>query len=153
MWCSPILNKLGLGGTFDHLHEGHEFLIKTALRLAHQIEIGLTSQDLLKNKKAHSKLEDYATRKQNLKNFINSFTGLDRVNIVEIKSWDDMAKYSQSPDYDGLIVSEETYSNALKLNDLREEKGMDRLILIIIPLIKDKNKNKISSTSIRQNLR
>ncbi|MFW9772538.1 MAG: hypothetical protein ACFFEO_10315, partial [Candidatus Thorarchaeota archaeon] len=59
----------------------------------------------------------------------------------------------QSPDYDGLIVSEETYPNALKLNDLREEKGMERLILIIIPLIKDKNKKKISSTSIRQNLR
>lgn len=108
---------------------------------------------MLKNKEAYSKLEDYATRKQNLRDFIRSFTDLNRVNIVEIKSWDDMAKYSQNPEYEGLIVSEETYSNALKLNDLREEKGMNRLILIVIPLIKDKNQMKISSTSIRQNLR
>ncbi|MFX1498487.1 MAG: pantetheine-phosphate adenylyltransferase [Promethearchaeota archaeon] len=148
-----MLNKLGLGGTFDHLHEGHKYLLKTALRLSHQIEIGLTSQDLLKNKKAYSKLENYATRKQNLRAFLKSVADLNRVNIVEIKSWDDMAKYSQNPEYEGLIVSEETYSNALKLNDLREEKGMNRLILIVIPLIKDKNSKKISSTSIRQNLK
>lgn len=142
-----------MGGTFDHLHQGHKYLIKTALRLSHKIEIGLTSQDLLKNKKAHSKLEDYATRKKNLKDFIKSFTDLNRVNIVEIKSWDDMAKYSQNPEYDGLIVSEETYSNAVKLNDLREKKDMERLILIVIPMIKDKNNKKISSTSIRENLK
>jgi len=149
----PILNKLGMGGTFDHLHQGHKYLIRIALRLAHKIEIGLTSQDLLKNKKTHSKLEDYATRKKKLKDFIKSFTDLNRVSIVEIKSWDDMAKYSQNPEYDGLIVSEETYLNAVKLNDLREKKGMDRLILIVIPIIKDKNYKKISSTSIRENLK
>lgn len=108
---------------------------------------------MLKNKKAYSKLENYATRKQNLRAFLKSVADLNRVNIVEIKSWDDMAKYSQNPEYEGLIVSEETYSNALKLNDLREEKGMNRLILIVIPLIKDKNSKKISSTSIRQNLK
>ena len=56
-----------MGGTFDHLHEGHKFLVKIALRLSNSIEIGLTSQELLKNKKAPSKLEDYDTRKNKLK--------------------------------------------------------------------------------------
>ena len=41
-----------MGGTFDHLHDGHKFLLRTALRLSNNIEIGLTSQKLLKNKKA-----------------------------------------------------------------------------------------------------
>lgn len=141
-----------MGGTFDHLHEGHKFLLKTALNLSHQIEIGLTSQELLKNKKYYSKLENYRTRENNLKHFISSFTDLNRVNIVEIKDWDDMAMYSQDPEYEGLIVSQETYSNAVKLSELREEKGLSPLILIVIPLIRDKERKKISSTAIREKL-
>ena len=74
-----------MGGTFDHLHDGHKSLLRTALKLSQNIEIGLTSQNLLKNKKAASKLEDYNTRETNLKNFICSLTDLSRVNIVEIK--------------------------------------------------------------------
>ena len=141
-----------MGGTFDHLHDGHKFLLKTALKISQNIEIGLTSQKLLNNKKAASKLEDYNTRKTNLINFLSSFTDLSRVNIVEIKNWDEMAKYSQDPDYEGLILSQETYSNAVKLNELREEKGLNPLVLIVIPLIKDKSNQKVSSTAIREKL-
>ncbi len=141
-----------MGGTFDHLHDGHKFLLRTALNISHFIEIGLTSQELLKNKKASSKLEDYNTREANLRSFINSFTDLNRVNIVEIKNWDDMATYSQDPDYEGLILSQETYSNAVKLNELREEKGLNPIVLIVVPLLKDKNNKKISSTAIREKL-
>jgi pantetheine-phosphate adenylyltransferase len=63
-----------------------------------------------------------------------------------------MNKYAQDPQYEGLIISQETYGNALKLNESRVKKGLGPLILIVIPLIKDKNNNKISSTSIRENL-
>ncbi len=141
-----------MGGTFDHLHEGHKFLLKTALGLSEKVEIGLTTQNLLENKKYASKLEDYQTREKNLKKFIISFADLKRVNIAEIKDWDDMSKYAQDPEYDALIVSQETYENAIKLNENREEKGLDPLILIVIPIIKDKKNNKISSTSIREKL-
>ena len=141
-----------MGGTFDHLHDGHRFLLRTALKVSNNIEIGLTSQRLLKNKEFASKLEDYNTRERNLKDFISSFTDLSRVNIVEIKNWDDMAKYSQDPDYEGLILSQETYQNAVRLNELREEKGLDPIILIVVPLLKDKNNKRISSTAIREKL-
>jgi pantetheine-phosphate adenylyltransferase len=141
-----------MGGTFDHLHDGHKYLLKTAFSLSHFVEIGLTSQELLVNKKAASKLEDYRTREQNLKVFISSIADLNRVNIVEITNWNDMAKYSQDPNYEGLILSQETYSNAVKLNELREQKGLKPIILIVIPLLKDKNNEKISSTAIRENL-
>lgn len=141
-----------MGGTFDHLHDGHKYLLRTALKLSNFVEIGLTSQELLKNKKAFSKLEDYDTRKANLKAFISSLTDINRINIVEIKDWDDMARYSQDPDYEGLILSQETYLNGVKLNELREEKGLAPLILIVIPLLKDENNKKINSTAIREKL-
>jgi pantetheine-phosphate adenylyltransferase len=114
------------------------------------VEIGLTSQALLKNKQFSSKLEDYNTRKENLKTFIKSIANLNRINIVEIKNWADMDNYAQDPEYEGLIVSQETYENALKLNENREKKGLSPLILIVIPLLKNKDKIKISSTSIRE---
>ena len=141
-----------MGGTFDHLHVGHKFLLRTALKLSKTIEIGLTSQGLLKNKNSPSKLEDYNTRKNNLETFISTFTDINRVSIVEIQNWDDMAKYSQDPEYEGLVVSQETYSNAVKLSEQREAKGLEPLILIVIPLLKDKNNIKISSTAIRAEL-
>lgn len=97
-------------------------------------------------------MEDYETRKENLKAFIKSIADLKRINIVDIKNWADMNKYAQDPEYEGLIVSQETYENALKLNKNREEMGLEPLILIVIPIIKDKNNKKISSTSIRDNM-
>ncbi|MFX0040794.1 MAG: pantetheine-phosphate adenylyltransferase [Promethearchaeota archaeon] len=147
-----MLKKVGLGGTFDHLHEGHKFLLKIALSLSKFVEIGLTSQDLLKNKQYASKLEDYETRKENLKSFLNSITDLNRISIVEIKNWEDMDKYAQDPEYEGLVISQETYDNALKLNEGREKKGLKPLVLIVIPLLKNKNNIKISSTLIRKRL-
>ena len=97
-------------------------------------------------------MENYETRKENLKTYIKSIADLKRINIVDIKNWDDMNKYAQDPEYEGLIVSQETYENALKLNNNREEMGLKPLILIVIPIIKDKNKKKISSTSMRDNM-
>ena len=143
---------MGLGGTFDHLHEGHKYLLKIALSISEFVEIGLTSQDLLKNKQYFSKLENYQARKNNLNDYINSFADLNRVNIVEISNWSEMDKYAQDPEYDGLIVSQETYDNALKLNENRVKKGLEPLVLIVIPLLKDEKNNKISSISIREKI-
>jgi len=142
-----------LGGTFDHLHEGHKLFIKIALSISEKVEIGLTTQDLLKNKQFSSALEDFETRKAHLELFISSITDLKRVKIVEIRNWVEMDKYAQDPDYDGLVVSQETYNNALKLNESREKKGLNSLVLIVIPLIKDKENKKISSTSIREKIK
>ncbi len=85
-----------------------------------------------------------------MKTFIKSIADLKRITIVEIKNWADMDKYAQDPEYEGLIVSQETYENAVKLNENREDKGLNPLILIVIPLLKDKYNNKFSSTSIRE---
>ncbi len=144
---------MGLGGTFDHLHEGHKFLLRTALSISDKVEIGLTSQDLLKNKQCFSELESFKKREENLIKFLESFSDLKRIKIVEIKNWDDMDKYAQDPRYEGLVVSQETYENALNLNENRENKGLNPLILIVIPIIKNKENKRLSSTSIRKKLK
>jgi len=139
-----------MGGTFDHLHEGHKLLIKTALSISNKVIIGLTTQDLLKNKIYASKIEEYEIRERNIKNFVCSFTDLKRVEIIELN--EPYGPPINEPEYEGLIVSQETYPVALKMNEIREEKGFNPMIIIVIPILKDRNKKRISSTSIRENL-
>ena len=54
--------------------------------------------------------------------------------------------------YEGIVVSQETYENAVKLSETRAKIGSEPLILIVIPIFKDKNNQKLSSTSIRKEL-
>ena len=145
-----MLNLIGMGGTFDHLHDGHKYLIETALSISHQVVIGLTSQKMLKRKKYVLKIEDYETRKKNLENFISSITELDRVKIVELN--DPYGPPIKEPEYEGLIASQETYSNALKLNEVREVNGFKPLIIIVIPMIMGENNQRLSSAAIREKL-
>ena len=139
-----------MGGTFDHLHEGHEFLIKTALSISNNLVIGLTTKELLGNKQYASKLENYETREKNLKVFISSFADLKRIKIIKLS--DPYGPPVTDPEYEGLVVSQETYKTGLKMNEIRESKGFRPLIIIVIPIIKDEDNKKLSSTSIREKL-
>ena len=139
-----------MGGTFDHIHDGHKFLIKTALLISKNVVIGLTTEILLKNKKNAAKIENYKKREQNLKNFIDSIGFLNRVEIIPLN--DSYGPPIHEPEYEGIITSQETYKNALKINEIRESKNFTPLIIIVIPMIKDRNKNILSSTAIREKL-
>ncbi|MFX1590190.1 MAG: pantetheine-phosphate adenylyltransferase, partial [Promethearchaeota archaeon] len=115
-----------MGGSFDHLHEGHKYLIKLALSLSKKVIIGLTTQILLKNKKFPSKIETYETREENLKLFIKTITDISRIEIIPLE--DPYGPPIHEPDYEGIIVSQETYNTALKINEIRESKGFNPLI-------------------------
>jgi pantetheine-phosphate adenylyltransferase len=93
-----------LGGTFDHLHDGHKFLIKTALTISKNIVIGLTTPKLLKNKRFSSNLEDYNTRKHKILEFISSINEIKRVEIVKLN--DPYGPPIHDPDYEGIVVCE-----------------------------------------------
>ena len=145
-----ILEKAGMGGTFDHLHQGHKYLIQMGLSFSKKLVIGLTSDKLVKNKKYNSKIESYQVRKHNLEEFISSMSFLDKVEIIELN--DSYGPPIYEPEYEGIIVSQETYKGALKINEIRAEKGFKPLLIIVIPMIKDENNDIISSTAIRKRL-
>lgn len=60
-----------LGGTFDHLHNGHRVLLASAALLAsRRLVVGVTGP-LLLQKKAHAeRLEPYADRCENVRQFV-----------------------------------------------------------------------------------
>jgi pantetheine-phosphate adenylyltransferase len=142
-----MLELAGTGGTFDHLHDGHRLLIETGLKVSNKLVIGLTTQKMLKRKKYASKIEDFETRKKNLENFISSIGGLDRVEIVELDN--PYGPPINEPEYDGLIASQETFLNSVRLNELRVAKGFKPLIIVLIPMVMGKSDRRLSSTDIR----
>jgi pantetheine-phosphate adenylyltransferase len=145
-----ILKKVGMGGTFDHLHEGHKYLISTALSISKKVVIGLTSESLLEKKKFYSKMQSYNERKNAIISFISKMADVSRVEIVKLE--DQYGPPIHEEDYEGIIVSQETYQNALNINNMRESRGFKPMIIIVIPILKDSNDEKISSTSIRANM-
>jgi pantetheine-phosphate adenylyltransferase len=141
----------GMGGNFDHLHDGHKLLLKTALEVSESIVIGLTTEEMHKKKQFKEKIEDYSTRKRNIEKFIQTFTDLERVQIIELN--DSYGPPIEDENYEALIISQETIPNALKINEIRAQKSMKPLILVVIPILRDEKGNKISSTEIRKILK
>lgn len=71
--------SIAVGGTFDHLHAGHKLLLTMATLLLQppsqsgqrrRIVIGITQDELLKNKRYAEFLESWDTRQQNVSNFL-----------------------------------------------------------------------------------
>ncbi len=132
------------------MHEGHKLLLKTAICHSEKIVIAITVDEILSKKKYREYLEDFDTRKSSVINYINSLQCEREVDFEELKD-----KYGTAiinPDYEAIIVSQETYLNAIKINEIRQQKGFDPLVIVVIPLIKDRYQNRISSTHIRQKI-
>jgi pantetheine-phosphate adenylyltransferase len=53
-------------------------------------------------------------------------------------------------DVQAIITTESSFENCVKINNLRESKGMTQLEIIIVPLVEDKEGKVISSTRIRE---
>lgn len=71
--------SIAVGGTFDHLHAGHKLLLTMATLLLQppsqsdqrrRIVIGITQDELLKNKRYADFLESWDVRQQNVSNFL-----------------------------------------------------------------------------------
>jgi len=145
-----MLKLIGMGGTFDHLHEGHKYLLDIAFSLGKIVHIGLTTEKMLSKKKYADKIEDYTTRKRNLEHYIDKIADLKRVKIFELE--DAYGPPIHDPSYEGIIASQETYNGALKINEIRAEKNYPPLIIIIIPMLMRTDDIQFSSTDIRKNL-
>lgn len=135
-----------LGGTFDHIHKGHEALLTKAYALGERVIIGLTSDAYVSNVKSKN-VQSYAVRKKNLIIWLKDRGALTRTTIVPI---DDVYGPSiSSIFYDAILVSEDTEPVAKKINELRTKKGLLPLAVIVVPMVSAEDTEAISSTRIR----
>lgn len=140
----------GLGGTFDHLHEGHYFLLKTALKVAKKVIVGLTADAMLKNKAHMEYLQPYEIRQQKIIEFVDTFTNSARVSFVPLS--DPFGPAITSDEMEALVISTETLPNAEKINQIRTERNLQPVVLVVIPILPNRDGKKLSSTEIRTKL-
>ena len=136
-----------MGGTFDVFHRGHQVLIQTALDVSVQVLIGLTTDERASKGRAESQIKSYSKRKHRLEDWLKSQGVEQRVEIVPLN--DDWGPAALGKEFEGIIVSQETEDMALALNQVREEKGVDKLKILVVPMVKAYDGHRISSSRIR----
>ena len=139
------MRKVCVGGTFDILHAGHHQLLKTALDSGDHLTIGLTT-DAYANRKRGRKVNSFEIRKENLEAWLQQNTSLDKVNIVPLsKEW---APPALTSSFHSIVVTPDSKSTAMRLNQHRKAIGMSELKIIVIPLVSDSEGIVLSSTKL-----
>lgn len=151
-----IYDHVVIGGTFDNLHSGHKMLISAAiLRCKKSLTIGVTDGIMIKTKKLWELIEPCQTRIKKLHEFLMDVEPRLQYKVVPIT--DLYGPTADDPALQLLVVSEETQKGGMKINQLRQEKGLSKLDIYSISVIDDNHagageENKISSSSFRKRL-
>lgn len=135
--------KVAVGGTFDHFHKGHEKLLNKAFEIGRHILIGVTS-DEFGGKKGN--IEPCSKRISKLEQFLQKFDSRYIVKRLE----EPYGPTVHDEEIDAIVVSRETKPVADKINEIRQEKGIDPLKIFIIDWVLAEDGKPISSTRIRK---
>ena len=137
---------VAMGGTFDVIHNGHMALLKKSFSISSKVIIGLSS-DQLAIKRGKSLVNDYSKRFSLLesaieKNFPNSSYEISKLE-------NDFGPAVVEGSVKALVVSEETSAKGLHLNELRAERNLPSVEIVVVPIVLAKDGKAISSTRIK----
>jgi len=137
---------VAMGGTFDVIHNGHMALLKKSFSISSKVIIGLSS-DQLAVKRGKSLDNDYSKRLSSLesaieKNFPNSSYEISKLE-------NDFGPAVVEGSVKALVVSEETSVKGLHLNELRAERNLSPVEIVVVPMILAEDGKAISSTRIK----
>ena len=144
-----------LGGTFDHIHKGHEVLLHRAFSVGKRVTIGLTSDKYVLSIKYKAclparqvlSIKTHEERKRYLVAWLRRNNFLNRSTIVPIH--DSYGPSISDSTYDAIVVSKETEKVSKKINALRLKRGVSPLTIIVILMVPAQDAKRISSTRIR----
>jgi pantetheine-phosphate adenylyltransferase len=141
---------VGLGGTFDHLHAGHERLLEIAFRIGKKVAVGLATDALLGGKQFKENLQSYDQREAGLREYAKRIGRAKDLVIIPLE--DPVGPAGTDPSIEAHVSSEETFSSAQKINEIRIANSLKPLILVMIPMVLKENGERYSSTTIRESL-
>lgn len=138
-----------VGGTFDRFHRGHRAFLETAFAVGETIAIAVTSDEFLEKqwKTLSSWIQKYDVRVGVVKEFLERSDMVARAHVFKIS--DGVGDAHTNARYDAIVVTEETKGAALKINALRERGGLQKLVVVEVPLVLAEDRQPISSTRIR----
>jgi|TARA_B100000586_G_scaffold184035_1_gene135076 pantetheine-phosphate adenylyltransferase len=136
-----------MGGTFDIIHSGHKALLQKALEVGDIVLIGLTTDARASKNRNKTQINNYNIRLANLQNLLKSMKSLDKFQIVPLEN--DWGPSVVDEDFEAIIVSDETKYTAQKINKIRSADGKTELEIVVVPMIRAQDGNRISSSRIR----
>ncbi|MES3517144.1 MAG: phosphopantetheine adenylyltransferase [Natronomonas sp.] len=136
-----------LGGTFDPIHDGHRALFDRAFELG-DVTVGLTSDTLAgKTRNVDRRVRPFEERRRDLETELSALASeYDRE--FEIRRLEEPTGIATEPGFDVLVVSPETESGGRRVNDVREERGLDPLTIEVVDHVYADDGDIISSTRI-----
>ena len=137
---------VAMGGTFDVIHAGHIALLNKSFSISSNVIIGLSS-DQLAVKRGKNLANDYSKRLSSLKDLIEKNFPNSSYEISKLEN--DFGPAVIEGSVRALIVSEETSSKGVKLNELRAERNLPPVEIVVVPMVLAKDGKAISSTRIK----
>lgn len=142
--------KVIFAGTFDHLHEGHKYLLRTAFKLGKWVGIGITTDQMLSGKTDPDKIQTFEERRMSVLEFLKTEGRSDRSTIFAIDSKEGGAESMKG--LEALVVSDEisVVANAFEINEKRAKNGFPRVHIIVVPRVRTEDAVPLSSSRIRR---
>ena len=137
---------VAMGGTFDVIHDGHMALLTKSFSISSKIIIGLSS-DQLAAKRGKNLVNDYSKRLSSLKDVIEKRFPNTSYEISKLEN--DFGPAVIEGSVQALVVSEETSSKGTHLNELRVERNLSSVEIVVVPMVLAKDGKAISSTRIK----
>jgi len=141
-----LFDLVAMGGTFDAIHSGHMALLNKAFSISSKVIIGLTS-DQLATKKGKNLVNDYSKRLSLLKSVIEKNFPNSSYEISKLEN--DFGPAVIEGSVKALVVSEETSNKGLLLNDLRVERNLPPVKIVVVPMVLAEDGKAISTTRIK----
>jgi len=141
-----LFDLVAMGGTFDTIHSGHMALLNKAFSISSKVIIGLSS-DQLATKKGKNLVNDYSKRLSLLKSMIEKNFPNSSYEISKLEN--DFGPAVIEGSVKALVVSEETSNKGLLLNDLRAERNLSPVKIVVVPMVLAEDGKAISTTRIK----
>ena len=137
---------VAMGGTFDVIHKGHITLLSEAFSISAKVIIGLTSDELALRKEKDLQ-NDYNKRLETLVKTIE--TKFPNIEFEISKLDNDFGPAVLEKEVQALVVSGETSDQGEILNQLRKQKNLPLVDVVIVPMVLAKDGLRISTTRIK----
>lgn len=145
---------VAVGGTFDHLHDGHKILLTMSAFFAkRELIVGITGEALLVKKTYREAMQSYKVRKSLVEKFLSAVDSTIKVSFYEIQ--DVCGPTATIEEIDALVVSAESEKGGAFINNERQKKGWHPLFVHRIDVVgggseSDNWQGKLSSTELRR---
>lgn len=136
---------IGMGGSFDHFHAGHQAFLRFAASVSNEIWVGIATDTLTRHKAFQGSLESYAVRSQNVSEFLDAEQIPSRIFPLN----DPCGPTLEGSPVEAIVVTDVTKQGGEFINQCRVNLRLPALPIEICEMLKDEFGEHLSSTNIR----